>query len=127
MDFSIKKKVMKDTFARVEEMTAHVKEYVNNRMASVKLSAAEKSSKLVANVIALAVVVIVFTLFIVFASIALAFAFARLTGEFYWGFLIVAGIYLLLGISVWLMKEKIIQLPIMNSILQQLFKEDEED
>ena len=118
---------MKDTFARVEEMTAHVKEYVNNRMASVKLNAAEKSSKLVANVIALAAVLIVFILFILFASIALAFAFARITGEFYWGFLIVAGIYLLLGILVWLMKEKIIQLPIMNTMLQQLFKEDEED
>ena len=118
---------MKDTFARVEEMTAHVKEYVNNRMASVKLSAAEKSSKLIANVIALVVVLVVFALFIVFAGIALAFAFARLTGEFYWGFLIVAGIYLLLGILVWQVKEKIIQLPIMNTMLQQLFKEDEED
>jgi energy-coupling factor transporter transmembrane protein EcfT len=127
MDFSIKKKVMKDTFARVEEMTAHVKEYVNNRMASVKLNAAEKSSRLIANVIALVIVLIVFALFIVFAGIALAFAFARLTGEFYWGFLIVAGIYLLLGILVWLMKEKIIQLPIMNTMLQQLFKDDEED
>ena len=117
---------METTFAKVEEMAVHVKEYVNNRIASVKLSAAEKSSKLMANVIAIAITMMVFVFFVVFASIALAYAFASLTGEFYWGFLIVAGIYLLLGVLVWLMKEKLLRLPIMNAMLQLLFKEDDE-
>jgi Putative Actinobacterial Holin-X, holin superfamily III len=118
---------MEDSFARVEDLAAHVREYVNNRIDSVKLSAAEKSSKLMANMIAKMAVLLIFVFFIVFASIALAYGLAKLTGEFYWGFLMVAGAYLLLGWIVWLLKEKIIRLPMMNAMLKQLFKDDETD
>ena len=117
---------MEKTFAKVEEMAEHVKEYVNNHIASAKLGVADKISGVLANIIAMAVALMVFVFFIVFTSIALAFVFAKLTGEYYWGFLIVAGIYLLIGLLVWAMREKLLRLPIMNAILQQLFK-DEED
>jgi energy-coupling factor transporter transmembrane protein EcfT len=118
---------MEKTFARVEELADHVKEYVNNRIASVKLSVAEKTSAVLSNIIAMIIVLTVFVFFIVFAGIALGFVFAKLTGEYYWGFLIVSGIYLLIGLLVWTLKEKLIRLPIMNAILQQLFKEEEND
>lgn len=117
---------MEKTFAKVEEMAEHVKEYVNNHIASVKLNVAEKTSGVLANIIAMAVALMVFVFFIVFTSVALAFVFAKLTGEYYWGFLIVAGIYLLIGLLVWTMREKLLKLPIMNAILQQLFKEEED-
>lgn len=118
---------MEKTFAKVEELADHVKEYVNNRIASVKLSIAEKTSAVLSNIIAMIIVLTVFVFFIVFAGIALAFVFAKLTGEYYWGFLIVAGIYLLIGILVWTLKERLIRLPIMNGILQQLFKEENDE
>jgi energy-coupling factor transporter transmembrane protein EcfT len=120
---------MEKTFAKVEELADHVKEYINNRIASVKLSIAEKTSAVLSNIIAMIFVLTVFVFFIVFAGITLAFVFAKLTGEYYWGFLIVAGIYLLMGLLVWALKEKLIRLPIMNAILQQLSKEetDEQD
>jgi energy-coupling factor transporter transmembrane protein EcfT len=115
---------MEDTFIKIEQMAAHAKEYVNNRIAEVKLSSAEKTSKLLAIIIAIAVSMLVFIFFIAFASTALAFALAKWTGEFYWGFLIVAGIYFLLGMLVWILKEKLLRFPIMNAMLQQLFKAD---
>ncbi len=118
---------MEEAFAKVEDMSAHIKEYVNNRMDSAKLNVAEKSSDLIAKIIAIAAAMLVFIFFILFASIALAYVFAKLTGEFYWGFLIVAGIYLLLGMMVWVAKERLLRLPIMNFMLQQLFKEEGEE
>ncbi len=118
---------MEKTFAKVEEMAEHVKEYVNNHISSAKISVAEKTSGMLANIIALAVALTVFLFFIIFSSVALAFVFAKLTGEYYWGFLIVAGIYLLIGILVWATREKLLRMPIMNSILKQLFKEEEDD
>ena len=118
---------MEKTFAKVEEMADHVKEYVNNHISSAKISVAEKTSGILANIIAVAIVLTVFLFFIIFSSVALAFAFAKLTGEYYWGFLTVAGIYLLMGILVWALKEKLLRMPIMNSILQQLFKDEEAD
>jgi hypothetical protein len=118
---------MEKTFEKVEEMAGHVKEYFNNRLASVKLNAAEKTSKIAGKVIAVMVVAVIFLLFMVFASIALAYLLGKWTGEMYQGFLIVAGIYLLSGILIWAAKERWIRLPIMNAMLQQLFKEEEDE
>ena len=118
---------MEDTFAKAEQLAEHVREYINNRMDAVKLNTAEKSSKLAATVIASVVVGIFFFSFLFFASTALAFVFSRLTGELWLGFLIVAAIYLLLGIIVWLLRDRLLQLPIMNSLLQQLFTEEDAD
>ena len=117
---------MEKTFAKVEEMADHVKEYVNNHISAVKLSVAEKTSALLANIIAVTIALLVFVMFVIFSSVAVAFAFAKLTGEYYWGFLIVAGIHLLIGILVWALKERILRMPIMNAILQQLFNEEED-
>ena len=117
---------MEDTFAKAEQLAQHVREYINNRMDAVKLNTAEKSSKLAATVIASVVVGIFFFSFLFFASTALAFVFSRLTGELWLGFLIVAVIYLLLGIIIWSFKDRLLQLPIMNSLLQQLFTDDDE-
>jgi hypothetical protein len=63
--------------------------------------------------------------FILFASIELANAVSRLTAGFYWGFVIVAGIYFLLGILFWKSKDKLLNLPVMNAILRKLFNEEE--
>ena len=118
---------MQETFSKLEELFAHLREYLDNRIAYTKLSVAEKSSKIFANLVAIIVSVLLLFFFVVFSSIALAFALAKLTGEYYWGFLIVAGIYLLAGIIVWIAKEKLLRLPIMNALLKQFFKEENED
>jgi hypothetical protein len=117
---------MEKTFAKVEDLADHIKEYINIRVAAVKLNTAEKTSKLAANIFAAIIAVLVFVFFLIFASIALAFVFSKLTGEFYWGFLIVAGIYLLLALVIWLLRERLMRIPIMNAMLEQLFKDDED-
>ncbi|UEG50722.1 phage holin family protein [Ferruginibacter lapsinanis] len=118
---------MEQVFTKVEELADHVKEYVNNHITSVKLSVAEKSSAVIAAAITIIVLLVGCMFFITLISIALAFAFAKLTGEYYWGFLIVAGIYLLIGVFIWKAREKIIRLPIMNAMLKKLFKEEENE
>lgn len=119
--------MMQETFAKAEELAEHVKEYIHNRMDAVKLDTAEKTSKVAALVIAAVTVAVFIFSFLFFASVALAFVFSNVTGSLAWGFLIVGGIYLLLGIIIWLLKDRIIQLPIMNALLQQLFRDEDED
>ena len=70
--------------------------------------------------------IILFSL--VFASIALAIVIGEWTGKLYRGFLIIAGLYLLAGIIIWMTKERLLRLPIMNSLLKQfLFDTENED
>jgi Putative Actinobacterial Holin-X, holin superfamily III len=119
--------MMENAFARAEEITDNIKEYINTRIESVKLGVAEKSSAVIANLVAGAVVAVVFFFFIIFTGIALSFALGDWIGKTWAGFLIVATLYLLIGIIVWMVRGKLIRLPIMNAMIQQLFKEDEED
>ena len=118
---------MESTFAKVEELADHVKDYVKTKIASAKLSVAEKTSKLISNLIAALIVAGVFLLFILFGSIAGALALSAWIGKMYAGFLIVAGIYLLIGIIVWNARERLLRIPIMNSIINQMFKEDDDE
>lgn len=118
---------MEKAFAKVEELADTIKEYVNTRIEAVKLNAAEKSSAVIANVVAGLIVAAVFMLFVLFSSIALAIGLGHWIGKPWAGFLIVAGLYLLIGIIVWTARVKIIQLPVMNALIKQLFGEDDEE
>src|SRR5688500_9993188 len=108
---------MEQILSRAEELAAHVKKYINNHVSTLKLRAAEKSSKLISAMIAFSAAAVVFLFFLVFAGIAAAYALAEWTGKLYWGFLLAAGIYLALGIFIWMAKEKLIRLPVMNALL----------
>lgn len=118
---------MEKVFASAEELADTIKEYVNIRIEEVKLNAAEKSSLVIANVAAGLVVAFVFLFFLVLASIALSIGIGEWIGKMWAGFLIVSGLYLLTGIIVWSARGKLIRLPIMNALIQQLSGNDEED
>ena len=118
---------MENVFAKAEELADNIKELVNVKFDSVKLMVAEKSSKVASNIISAIIVALVAIFFVVFLSVALAYFLAEKLNNTWAGFLIVSGIYLLAAIIIRLTKEKMIRLPIMNAILSQLSKEDEDD
>jgi len=118
---------METTLDRAEEFAGTVRDYINTRIESVKLSAAEKSSAIIGNTVAGVIAALVFCFFLVFGGIALSFVLGDWTGKLWLGFLIVAGLYLVISIGVWAMREKLIRLPIVNAMIRQLFKSDEKD
>jgi uncharacterized RDD family membrane protein YckC len=118
---------MEKAYAKIEELADNVKEYINTRIESVKLTAAEKSSAVIANVIAGLIVAVVVLLFIIFLGTALAFGLGEWIGKTWAGFLIVACLYLLIGIVVWAARNRIIRMPIMNALIKQLFGNDDEE
>jgi hypothetical protein len=117
---------MQSAFVKAEAFADHIKEYVNNRITAVKLQAAEKTSKMLSNMIAIAVVAAIMLVFAIFVSMAAAYALSPLVGPAYSGFLIVGGVWLLLAVIIWMGREKILRLPIMNRMLSEMFR-DEED
>lgn len=118
---------MEKVFAHIEDLSEDVRELVNVKLDKVKLSVAEKSSKVLSNLIAGVIVAVVIIFFIIFLSIALAYLLAEYLGSAWAGFLIVSGIYLLMALIVLALKEKMIRMPIMNSMLSQFIREDEND
>jgi hypothetical protein len=119
---------MEKAFAKAEELADTLGEYINTRIRSVKLEAAEKSSVVMADVLSGMIVAVGFIFFIGLGSIALSYGIGEWIGEIWAGFLIVACIYLVTGILVWIMREKLFRIPITNELIRQLFRnEDEED
>jgi hypothetical protein len=118
---------MNNTFEKVEGLTEHVKEYINTKIELTKLRLAEKTSQIIGNLIAFAIVAVLFLFVIVFGSIAGAWALSELIGKPYSGFLIVAGFYLLLGIIVWFARNRLIRFPVMNAIIKLLHKKDDDE
>jgi hypothetical protein len=115
------------TFTKAEELINHLKEFAENKIKSAKLNVAEKTSKVVANLVAVIVVVVFVLFFIGYASSALAHVLGEWTGKLYWGQLFVAGLYLLFAILLWSGRERIVRLPVLNALLQQFFIEDDHE
>jgi hypothetical protein len=118
---------MEKAFEKAEELAGTIKEYVNTRIESVKLNAAEKTAAIIANLIGGAIVSLVFILCIVLASIAAALVLGIVTGKTWLGFLIMSGFYLVAGIIVWKTRARLIGLPAMNALIKQLFKTDDNE
>lgn len=116
---------MSNSFEKWEGLTDHVKEYINTRVELTKLQIAEKTSLIISQVIAVTIVALFFLFVLVFGSIAGAWALSDWIGKPYAGFLIVAGIYLVLGIIVWIARGRLLRYPIMNAIIGQLQKKDD--
>lgn len=118
---------MEKVFAKVNELVGTMKEYVNARIDLLKLEAAEKSSGLIASLLARAIVAVVFLCFFIFAGIGLSLLAGEYTGKIWAGYLIVAFAYLLLAIVAWAGRSWILRIPIMNALIKEIFKSDEED
>ncbi len=119
--------MLKQEFNKAEELAMQLKAYINTEIELVKLTLAEKLSKLLSNFIALIFVGVIFFLFILFTSLSLAYLIGEWTGKIWIGFLMVAVIYFLMGIITWLTREKLLQVPIMNAIIRQLFSKDQQE
>ncbi|TMI61778.1 MAG: hypothetical protein E6H07_17920 [Bacteroidetes bacterium] len=117
---------MSEEFKKIESLVDRLREYVNTRVAQVKLSVAEKISKVAALMIALLMAALVFFLFLVLASVAGAIAIGQQLDNMWLGFLIMAGIILFFGIFIWILKDKLIGVPIMNALVKALFEKEEE-
>ncbi|MEO8173003.1 MAG: phage holin family protein [Sediminibacterium sp.] len=116
---------MESTCSKADEMAGHVKEYVANRVTYAKLSVADKSSVMLSNIIATTISLILVFFCIAFAGVALALFVAKLTGNSYWGFLVVSILYLLLAWFNWRLKNRLFRFPILNGMMNQLTNKEE--
>lgn len=118
---------MSEEFKNLESLIDQLKSYVSTRVAQVKLSAAEKASGLAASVVAMLLAALVFFLFLTLVSVAAALLIGQWLGSLWLGFLLVAGVVLVIMLLIWVMRERLLRLPIMNSMIESLFEIDEED
>jgi hypothetical protein len=118
---------MAQDFDNAENFVDQVKEYLNTRLAQLKLSFAEKTSKVVAILIASVVSALLFFLFLVLLSVAGAIAVGQWLNNYWLGFIIIAGVILLAGFILWLSRDGWLRRPIMNALIKVMFDKDEDE
>lgn len=109
-----------------DEWLPRLKDYSNNRIELVKLSMVEAVAKAAASVTSNLILFITFFAFFVFASFALALFIGKQMGDYYLGFAVMAGFYLLLFLLTLLLRKNTIEKPILNQTIKKLL-EDQDD
>lgn len=114
----------------LDDILIAAKEYIDTRLEYIRLSLVEKGSKILADLITSATVIICFVLAFLFASITLSLYLSEVFNSFTKGFGAVAGIYLLFTLIVLLTKDKYIEKLLVNLFIKKYFdkvadKEDE--
>lgn len=110
---------------KAEELLVHLKDYLNTRISLIKMKFAAATSRIMANIAALLILGFFIFCGLIFAGIATALTIADYTNSLIIGFASVAGIYFLLGMILWWLRDKIIRKPIMNAILSELGETDD--
>ncbi len=118
---------MSEEFKNIESLVEQLKEYANTRLSQLKLSVVEKISKVISIIIAVLMSALVFFLFLLLASVAAAIAVGQWLNSMWLGFLFVAGLVLLLGLMLWLAKDRLLRIPIMNALLKVFFEKEENE
>ena len=103
-----------------EGLTENLKSYINTSLELIKLEVAERSSVIVAGLIGNLLVGVIGVLFVLFFSIGAGFLLSALLHNYYLGFAIIAGFYLLLALILILGKKKLVERPLRDKIIRML-------
>ena len=109
-----------EDFTKVEHLVDHVRDYMQVRADEVRLGVAERASGVISSLVAGAFVTLFLVIGYIFVGVAAALLLGRILGDLVVGFLILAGIQLAFGLLVWSLRQRLIRIPVMNAILDQL-------
>ena len=108
----------------VEDIQENAKAYIESSIAYYKLwgfKVAMKSTTLILKFILIAICLMIVLLFM---SVAAALAIGDLLDSYVLGFLIVAGVYFALAFLLFLVKDKIVEGPILEKFSEIFFNDD---
>jgi len=104
-----------------------IQEYIEVRLDLLKLQAAEKISKIISNTAVAIILILLLSLILFFLSFAAGYFMASVLNSNVLGFLCVAGFYLLLMLIILIFRKKIIDRPVIKSVVKVFFPKTGED
>ena len=115
-------RIMPETPPSIKSLLEKSQDYLENRVELTKLKAVDKSSEMISSLTAIVLVSILLILFFLFVSMAAAMAVGAALGKMAYGFLIVGSFYGLLGLILFLGRDKWIKAPMANMLITKILK-----
>lgn len=107
----------------VDDLKSESKAYIDKNLEYYKLLGFKIVAKTTTMFVSYTIVLLIFAFVLLFGSIAAGFAIGSAIGSTSLGFLIVAGAYLLIGIIIFLLKDRLIEKQILKTFSDLFFKE----
>jgi len=106
----------------IEASIEHLEQYMQSQYELFKLKMLEKTAIFGGALMSSLVTFFTFSLFLLFASIAAAYAISEYTGYSYLGFVCVAGIYLIAFLFMLIKKIQLLRRWLVNFMINKLFE-----
>lgn len=113
---------MEDKAKSLESLLNSATEYGKTTIELVKLKALDKTSDVVSSVVSHSFVLIILSLFMLFLNLGIAFWLGEILGKIFYGFLIIAGFYLITGVIIYFLMYKWLKKLVSNYVIKQMLK-----
>lgn len=109
--------------SKIEQIYERVEQYVLTTVELYKLKALQKLAETATSIVTSLMMVIFGLFFLVFVSIGLAVYLGEVLGKMHFGFMIVAGIYLIFTLIVYALRAKVLKDKVSTYIVRKIFKD----
>lgn len=106
----------------IESLLNDTGKYIEAKTDLWKLKAADKLSENVSSLASQVIFLFIVSIVIVSLNVGLALMIGKWMGELYYGFFVMAGFYALIGLILYVARDKIIKTPLYNSIINKILK-----
>jgi hypothetical protein len=113
---------MEDNMKLIEELLERLAEYGKTSFELAKHKAIDKTANVVSSFIPIAVVFVLFALFMLFFNLGLAFWLGEILGKIFNGFIVVAAFYGIIAIVVHFFMRKWLKKLVCNFFIKQVLK-----
>lgn len=114
---------MENKTTSLEDLFEKLKEYGDTRVKLFKLKSINKVSGFFSTLISSLILFFILILVLLCITVALALLIGEWLGNSYWGFFIMAGIYIIIGLIIYSARKKFIKTPISNKLLTELLED----
>ena len=104
----------------VEELFYKLKDYGDIRLNLFKLKSINKVSTFLSTLIAIAIFVVLSFLVLLCITIGAALLLGALLGKTYYGFFIIGGVYIIIGLVLYSGRKKYLKTPVSNNLIKEL-------
>ncbi|MEO8110997.1 MAG: hypothetical protein ABI594_13225 [Ginsengibacter sp.] len=104
----------------LEELFTKLKDYAETRIDLVKLITINKVSGFVSIVISMIILLMILLTTVLCVSIGLSILIGQLLGAIYYGFFIMAGLYLIIGLVLYAKRGNILKGPVSNRLIKEM-------
>jgi len=118
---------MENNTTPIESLFQRAEDYGKTTLTLLKLNAVDKSADILSSLVQKLVLLSVVVLFLFTLSIGISLWIGELLGKSYYGFFIVTGSYLLIGLLIHIFKADFIGHPVRNAVITELLKKDDHE